>query len=181
VHHLLFSDLDYPRLGNLIKCNPSIKTAEDIAGIWKAISEGHIDAVTTDHAPHLLSEKNQGYWKAPAGIPFVQHGLAMMLRWVQDGKWALTDVVRLMAHAPAALYGVANRGFLEEGNWADIVLLGKNSETVGTENVLSKCAWSPLEGETFTWLPSQVWVSGHRAMAEGKFNFSPGQRLLFSR
>jgi dihydroorotase len=154
VHHLLFADEDYARLGNLIKCNPSIKSAQDREELWKAIGEGRLDAVTTDHAPHLLSEKHLGYRSAPAGIPFVQHGLLSMLRWVQEGKLALTDVVRLMAHTPAAMFQLTNRGFLEEGNWADVVLLENKPETVQTENVLYTCAWSPLEGQTYTWRPS---------------------------
>jgi dihydroorotase len=122
VHHLHFCDEDYARLGNRLKCNPAVKSAQDRAGLWQALAQGRIDAITTDHAPHLLSEKNLSYRQAPAGLPFVQHNLAMVLRWVQEGRFTLPEAVRLLAHNPAKIFGIQDRGYLDEGAWADIVL-----------------------------------------------------------
>jgi len=181
VHHLYFSDEDYARFGAKIKCNPAIKTPADRAGLWQAIAEGRIDAITTDHAPHLLSEKEVGYRQAHAGIPFAQHLMPMVLRWVQEEKLTLPQAVSLLSHKPAAIFNVQDRGFIEVGAWADLVLLEKKSETVSKEKLYYTCEWSPLEGETFTWMPAQVWVSGHRSFANGSFAFMPGMRLTFAR
>ena len=181
VHHLNFSDSDYQRLGTKIKCNPAIKSAVDREALWQALADGRLDVIATDHAPHLLEEKLLGYRKAPAGLPLVQHSLMMLLRWVQQGKLNLTQAVSLLSHKPAALFNVQDRGFLDEGAWADLVLLKNQSMRISKENIEYKCGWSPLEGETFTWLPSKVWVSGHLAYDNGLFNPKPGKRLTFVR
>ena len=181
VHHLHFTDADYPRLGNRIKCNPAIKTAHDQDALWQALKEGRLDVIATDHAPHLLSEKDQGYRKAPAGLPLVQHSLQMVLRWVQQGRLTLPEAATLLSHRPAALFSLQDRGYLDEGTWADMVLLEENTQTVAPANILYKCGWSPLEGETFTWKAGSVWVSGHLAYYNGSFHEKPGERLRFIR
>lgn len=181
VHHLHFTSADYARLGTRIKCNPAIKTADDQAGLWKALKEGRLDVIATDHAPHLYAEKAQGYRKAPAGLPLVQHSLMMVLRWVQQGRLELPEAVALLSHKPAALFDIQDRGYLDEGAWADMVLLEDRTLTVAPENILYQCGWSPLEGETFNWLPRSVWVSGHLAYDQGRFYEKPGERLRFAR
>jgi len=147
IGHLWFSDADYPRLGNLIKVNPAIKSAADRAALRQGLISGRIDTVATDHAPHTLEEKGRPYWQAPSGAPMVQHSLPAMMELVRQGVFPVEMAVEKMCHAPAVRYGVKERGFLDEGMWADIVVLDLSRPTwVRREDVLYKCGWSPLEG-----------------------------------
>jgi dihydroorotase len=146
VHHMYFSDQDYVALGNQIKCNPAIKTPEDRAAILKAVLEDRIDIIATDHAPHTWEEKSQAYELAPSGLPLVQHTLNLMLSHWKDGRIKLERIVDKMCHAPADCFRIAERGYLDEGYYADIVLVDVEKETkVTKESLLYKCAWSPLE------------------------------------
>jgi len=151
VHFLHFDSRDYPRLGNRIKCNPSIKTAEDRAALLRALQEGRLDIIATDHAPHTAEEKaSPDYLQAPAGLPLVQDALLSVLELYHDGELGIEDIVLRTAHNPALRYGVIDRGFLREGYWADLVLVDTERETpVTAGRVLSQCGWSPFEGETF--------------------------------
>lgn len=181
VHHLSFTDKDYPRLGDKIKCNPAIKTQADQDALWQALKEGRIDVMATDHAPHTAEEKAQGYRKAPAGLPLVQHALMIGLRWVRQGRLSLPELVDYMCHKPASLFDVEGRGYADEGAWADLVLLDERQLTVSKENIYHKVGWSPFEGESFDWIPGTVWVSGHKAYQQGTFFERPGMRLTFAR
>lgn len=183
IHHLWFCDADYDRLGMKIKWNPAIKTATDRAGIWKALLDGRIDVIATDHAPHTQEEKAQPYFQAPSGGPLVQHSVVAMLDFVAQGKISIEQVVTKMSHNPAILFRIKERGFIREGYFADLVLVNpKQSWTVNKENILAKCGWSPFEGHTFGHTVTHTWVSGHMAYANGVFNESiKGQRLLFER
>ena len=181
IHHLWFSDTDYASKGNLIKWNPAVKTAEDRAGILKAVLDGHIDIIATDHAPHTIEEKAQPYLAAPSGGPLVQHALPALLEMYHQGKISLEQVVEKTAHNPAICFNIEKRGFLREGYWADLVLVDLNSPwTVNKENILYKCGWSPFEGQVFKSSIRHTIVSGNLVWSEGGFAGDvSGKRLGF--
>jgi dihydroorotase len=183
VHFLNFDASDYERLGFLIKCNPAIKNAADREAITRALAEGRIDVLATDHAPHLLEEKAQLYDKAPSGLPLVQFALQAALQRVFEGKLTLERVVEAVCHAPATLFDVQERGYLREGYAADLVLIDPNKpHTVTREEVLSTCAWSPFEGVTFNSSIAATFVNGQRVWDGSKVDGSVrGQRLAFAR
>jgi dihydroorotase len=168
-HHLWFDDRDYARLGNRIKCNPSIKEPADRAAIRRAVAEGRIDVLATDHAPHTAEEKAQPYFKAPSGLPLIQHSLLMLLDMWKEGVLPLETLVTRACHAPAELFGVVDRGFIRPGMWADLVLIDPNLPTVvKRESLLYKCGWSPLEGHTFSSTVQMTVVNGEVAWEDGK-------------
>jgi len=173
VHHLWFSDKDYQRLGNLIKWNPAIKTEKDRLGLLKALLEDRIDIVTTDHAPHTLEEKQKPYFQSMSGAPMVQHSLNCMLEFYKQGLISLEKIVEKMCHNPAILYRIEKRGFIREGYYADLTLVDLNSTwKVKKDNILYKCAWSPLEGTAFTTKVIQTFVNGNLVYDKGAFNES---------
>jgi len=183
VHFLHFNDSDYQRLGMRLKCNPAVKSERDRRAIVQALSEGRIDVLATDHAPHLLEEKNNLYQKAPSGVPLVQFALQVALERVFVGELTLERVVEAVCHAPAQLFDVAARGFLREGFAADLVLVDpRQPYTVQRAEVLSKCGWSPFEGSTFSSSIVGTFVNGQRVW-DGR-EIAPqslGQRLSFDR
>ena len=161
VSHLLFTDQDYATLGTRIKCNPAIKSTEDRQALRQALSDGRITVVGTDHAPHLLSEKEGGCCKAVSGMPIVQFSLPAMLSLVDEGVLTIERMVELMCHNPARLFGIERRGFIREGYHADLVLLRPNSPWQVTKEIIqSRCGWSPLEGKTFHWQVERTYVNG---------------------
>lgn len=182
IHHLWFSDQDYAEKGNFIKWNPAVKTANDREGIWKALLDNRIDVIATDHAPHTLEEKSNSYMSAPSGGPLVQHALIAMLEKAEEGKISIERVVEKMAHAPAILFRIQDRGFLREGYHADIVIVDpKRQTTVFKENCLSKCAWSPFEGHTFQHAIDSTFINGRLVYRQGEIlEGSNGSRLLFN-
>jgi dihydroorotase len=150
IPHLWFSDADYARLGNRIKCNPAIKTAADRDALRKALITNKIDLIATDHAPHTSAEKSRGYWDAPSGIPSVQHSVSVMFELASQGVLTLETVVEKMCHAPAVRFGIAGRGFLRPGYMADIAIVDPAAEwVVEPSDILYKCGWSPFEGVRF--------------------------------
>ena len=163
VAHLIYTDADYTRLGTRIKCNPAIKSESDRDALRKAILDGTITVIGTDHAPHLLSEKEGGCKKAVSGMPMIQFSLQSMLQLSDEGLLSPEAVVKLMCHNPAELFKVEKRGFLRPGYKADFVLLTHDSpHTLEKSEILSRCGWSPREGDTFNWQISQTWVNGKR-------------------
>ena len=183
IHHLWFSDEDYAAKGNYIKWNPAVKTAQDRQAIWKAVLENKIDVIATDHAPHTIEEKNQSYFKAPSGGPLVQHALLAMLEKSREGKISLEMVVQKMAHAPAILFKIEERGYIREGYFADLVIVNPTKEiTISKENILSKCGWSPFEGNTFSHSIDATFVNGNIVYKDGNvISNEIGKRLLFNR
>ncbi len=181
VHHLWFSNKDYERLGSLIKWNPAIKTEEDRKGLLQALLDDRIDIVTTDHAPHTLEEKQRPYFQSMSGAPMVQHSLNIMLEFYKQGLISLEKIAEKMCHNVAALYSIKKRGFIREGYFADLTLVDLNSSwTVGKDNILYKCGWSPLEGTQFQTKITHTFVNGNLVYDNGRFNeFIPGQRLEF--
>jgi dihydroorotase len=171
VHHLWFSDKDYSRLGMLIKWNPAIKTEEDRAGLFKALLDDRIDIITTDHAPHILEEKEQAYFQAMSGAPMVQHTLNCMLEFYKQDRISLEKIVEKMCHNPAILYKMTHRGFIRKGYYADLTLVDLNKNwTVAKDNLLYKCGWSPLEGTLFQTEIQQTFVNGHLVYDKGHFS-----------
>jgi dihydroorotase len=183
IHHLWFNDTDYKRLGNFIKWNPAVKTAEDQQAIFKAVLDDRIDVIATDHAPHTLAEKENPYSKAPSGGPLLQHSLTAMLEFYHQGKIKLEKIVQKMSHHPAILFQISKRGFVREGYFADLVLVDLDRPwQVSKGNVLAKCGWSPFEGVTFKSQVTHTFVSGHLAYENGVFDESEkGVRLTFER
>jgi dihydroorotase len=183
VHHLWFCDEDYAMKGNLIKWNPAVKTQEDRAAIWKAVLENHIDVIATDHAPHTLEEKEQNYLNAPSGGPLVQHALLAMLEKSIQGVISIERIVEKMAHAPADLFRIKNRGYIKEGYYADLVEINpKHKTAVSRNNLFYKCGWSPFEGITFNHEVSRTFVNGRLVYEGGNMiEGSNGKRLLFNR
>lgn len=167
VHHLWFSDADYERLGNRIKCNPAIKTIDDRNALRKGLVDGHIDIVATDHAPHLLSEKQGNCLTAASGMPLVQFSLVAMLEMAGQGIMSFQQVVEKMCHAPATLYRIKRRGFIRTGYFADLVLLRRDPYTVSSPMILSKCGWSPFEGTSLSWRVDTTFVNGQIAFQNG--------------
>lgn len=175
-NHLWFDDRDYATLGNRIKCNPAIKSNDDRLALWAALTDGLIDTIATDHAPHPLEAKEKPYFEAPSGIPSIQHALQMMLEMafanirstsetdqpLTTDHWSLTTIVEKMCHNPARLFGIQERGFLRRGYHADLVLVRPVSEgvTVTRESLRYKCGWSPLEGMKLHSRIERVWVNG---------------------
>nr|WP_010130925.1 dihydroorotase [Microbulbifer agarilyticus] len=163
VHHLWFSEQDYPRLGNLIKCNPSIKKQSDRDALLNALHTNQIDIVATDHAPHTWEEKQVAYDVAPAGLPLVQHALLTLLDHVNHNRLSLPQVVYKTAHNPAIRYQISERGFIREGHYADLVLVDTQSPTLVTnENSLYHCGWSPFAGHQFSASIKATWVNGQK-------------------
>lgn len=161
VAHLLFSDQDYQHLGTRIKCNPAVKSLQDRQALRAALSDGRIKVVGTDHAPHLLTEKEGGCCKATSGMPMVQFSLPAMLSLVDEGVLTIERMVELMCHNPATLFGIEKRGFIREGYHADLTLVRANQPwTVNKDIIQSRCGWSPLEGKTFNWHVEQTYVNG---------------------
>lgn len=167
--HIFFSEEDYKIKGTKIKVNPAIKTKADWEEIRRAMADGRISVVGTDHAPHLLAQKQGGCAKAASGMPMVQFSLPAMLSLVDEGVLTITRVVELMSHNPARIFEVAQRGYIRKGYKADLVMVRPDSQwTVTLEGILSKCGWSPMEGCTFNWRVERTWCNGHLVYAEGR-------------
>lgn len=185
VHHLWFSDKYYSRLGNFIKCNPSIKSSADRDALIQALHNNQIDIIATDHAPHTLEEKQVDYNQAPAGLPLVEHALLSLLDHVKNKRLSLEQVVEKTAHNPAIRYGVTERGYIREGYYADLTLVDVNKTTeVSHSNNRYHCGWTPFHGHTFSSQIESTWVNGEQVF-DGQHIIDrsslPAQRLVFRR
>lgn len=184
VHHLWFSDQDYPRLGNLIKCNPAIKSSTDRDALIKAVQNNQIDIIATDHAPHTLAEKQTDYNHAPAGLPLVEHAILSLFEHVKHKRLSLEQVVEKTAHNPALRYGVKERGFIREGYYADLVLVNtERSTVVSDDNVHYHCAWTPFNDYKFSSNIQYTWVNGQQVFDGQNISSKPASsmRLEFNR
>ena len=181
IAHLLYRQLDYKELGTRIKCNPSIKKQADRDALRNAVNTGVIDVIATDHAPHLLSEKEGDALKAMSGMPMIQFSLVSMLELAEKGIFSIEPIVEKMCHAPAQIYGICNRGYIREGYQADLVLVSHGERwEVNTENILSKCGWSPLEGKSFRWKVEKTFANGHLIYSDGQVDDTyRGEELRF--
>ncbi|MEX1201829.1 MAG: dihydroorotase [Ferruginibacter sp.] len=183
VHYLHFTADDYKKLGYKIKCNPAIKSADNKKALWEALLDDRLDVIATDHAPHLLSEKEGSYEHAHAGLPLVQHSLALMLYYQQQGMITLEKLVQKMSHAVADCFQISNRGYIREGYQADLVMVNlQQAFTVKKENLLYKCGWSPLEGFKMPASIEKTMVNGQIVYENGQvIDSHRGQRLSFDR
>jgi len=183
VHHLYFSADDYEEKGSRIKCNPAIKASRHREAVWQAVLEDRIDVIATDHAPHTWKEKQNSYFQCPSGLPLVQHALNIMLEFYHQDKISMERIVEKMCHAPAELFQIDRRGYLEEGYWADLAVVDPNAEwNVLPENLEYKCRWSPFEGHTFRGKVDQTIVGGHLVYDQGLFDEEQkGRRVTFKR
>ncbi len=182
VHHLWFEELSYSTLGSLIKCNPAIKKASDRDAIRKAVADGRISILATDHAPHTWDEKQATYFNAPSGLPLIQHTLLLMLEMCEQKCFDLETIVERACHAPARLFQIIERGYIRDGYWADLVIVDPHKNTsVKNSELFSKCQWSPFPHMTFTNSIDTTIVSGKIAYNQGKLNNQcRGQRVNFS-
>ena len=179
IHHMWFDDSDYANYGTRIKWNPAIKTAHDRKALMEGIKSHAIDVVATDHAPHLMEEKDNTYLKAPSGGPMVQHSLLAMLEFYHRKKLSLNTIVEKMCHTPADIFNISKRGYIRKGYWADIVLIDPFKKyRVNRENILYKCGWSPLEGQIFSSSISHTFVNGKIAYQNGQINEEKNARKL---
>ncbi len=182
--HLWFTDADYDHKGTLIKCNPAIKTAADRQALRLALTDGRIDVIGTDHAPHLLSEKQGGCKSAASGMPVLPYSLISMLELASAGIMQMTDVVRLMCHNPAQIFSIRERGYIRQGYKADLTLVSRSDQgyKVFNADVPNKCGWTPFEGEQFHWKVCTTWVNGRAVYNEGKFDTEiKGKPVEFNR
>jgi dihydroorotase len=183
VHHLWFDESRYADLGTRIKCNPAIKTAEDRMALIAAVNDDRIDIIATDHAPHTISEKGKSYFKAPAGLPLVQHVLLCLFDMANSGRFSYERIVDKTSHAVADIFGVVDRGYVREGYFADLVLMDIDRPyAVDSGNLLAKCHWSPFEGHTFRSTVDMTIVNGRIVYRDGLLTGEiAGQRLAFNR
>jgi dihydroorotase len=180
--YLWFDDSQYESIGARLKCNPAIKSISDKTALLEALNNNKIDVIATDHAPHLLEEKSGTYWQSVSGMPQIQHSLVLMLELAKQGKTTIEKVIEKMCHAPATLYRIDKRGYIRKGYYADLVLVDRNKLwTVGAQNILSKCGWSPYEGVTFNHQVSHTFVNGKLVYENGVFDENVrGKRLEFN-
>jgi len=183
VHHLWFDESRYKDLGARIKCNPAIKSESDRAALIKAVNEDRIDVIATDHAPHTSSEKQKSYFKAPAGLPLVQHALLTLFDLAADDQISIERIVDKTSHAVADIFGVVDRGYVREGYFADLVIMDANKPcTVDSSNLLAKCHWSPFEGHTFSSSVDTTIVNGEIVFRDGALTEKiAGRKLEFNR
>jgi dihydroorotase len=183
VHHLYFNAMDYEKYGTQIKCNPAIKAPHHQEALFPALLDNRLDIIATDHAPHTWDEKSGTYFNAPSGVPLIQHTLNVMLEFYQQGKITLERIVEKMCHAPAECFRIRDRGFVEEGNWADLIIVDLEKEwTVEKSNLHYKCNWSPFENHTFKGNVDAAIVSGHLAYENGEFfEGKKGERMQFNK
>lgn len=182
-HHIYFNESDYDRLGRRIKWNPAIKTENDRSGLIESLKNGKMDVITTDHAPHTWEEKSGNYFQSNSGAPIIQYTLNCLLELHHKGEVDLPFIAEKMAHNVAEVYRIRERGYIREGYYADLVLVDLQGKTVVDQcNILSKCKWSPLEGEVLNSKVTHTWVNGHLAYANGTLNdHQKGKRLLFEK
>ena len=181
--HLTFCDEDYATLGTKIKCNPAIKSKEDREALQKAVADGTVEVIGTDHAPHRMEDKVGGALKATSGMPSIQFSLLSMLKLVDENIITIETLVERMCHAPARIFDINKRGHIAKGYYADFVLLNPNKpHTIEKECIMSKCGWSPFEGNSYNWSVEQTWVNGECVYKDGKINEEiRGKRLSFNR
>ncbi|MCF6764531.1 dihydroorotase [Thiotrichales bacterium 19S3-7] len=183
VHHLFFNDNDYTTKGSLIKCNPSIKTLTDRDTLRAAVKSNLIDVIATDHAPHTKEEKNNTYFKAPSGLPLVQHALPSLFELAHQGVFTLEEIVQKTAHNPAIIYQVKDRGFIREGYYADLVLVDPDKvQVISDETSFYKCKWNPFSGIDLHGTIQMTMVNGELLYLNGKFIYeTPALALEFNR
>lgn len=181
IAHLFFTDRDYSALGTKIKCNPAVKSLADREALRRALNDGRIAVIGTDHAPHQWADKQGGCAHAASGMPMIQFSLVSMLELVDERVLTIERLVELMCHRPALLFDVRRRGFLRKGYKADITIVRPNSPwTVTKGDIQSKCGWSPMEGHMFNWRVVHTFCNGNHVLCDGRFDDGcRGEEILF--
>lgn len=182
VHYLLLDNSMYKTMGSMMKCNPSIKELSDKEALIKAVKEGVIRVIATDHAPHTKEEKSKSYIESPSGLPLVQHSLQLMIELYKDGVFSMEEVVDRMCHAPAENFKIKSRGYLREGYFADIAIINLNqTDSLSTVNPAYKCGWTPFQGKTFRSSVVHTFINGIHIVEKGKLNnIIAGKKLSFN-
>jgi len=184
VHHLFFSEADYDTLGNLIKCNPSVKSEQDRLALIDAVQKNKIDIIATDHAPHTLEEKQQPYLQAPSGLPLNQHSLLVLLDFYAKGIFSLEQIVQKTSHNIAERFQIKDRGYIREGAFADLAVVDLSAETLVTnENILYHCGWSPFLNYSFPSVVRHTIINGEIVYQDGilKEQLPIASRIEFDR
>jgi len=184
VHHMYFNESYYSKLGNQIKCNPSIKEETDRLALIKSLLDDKIDIIATDHAPHTWEEKSKPYPQAPAGLPLVQHGLQILMDFYNQDVLSLETIVEKTSHNVAKRFQIKDRGYIREGYYADLAVLDLDAPyQVSKENILYKCGWSPFEGHKFNSSIFMTIVNGNIAFKDGVVNdnLPYGMQIEFNR
>ena len=184
VHHLWFDESDYAELGNLIVCNPAIKKVSDRDALRKALKDGYIDYVATDHAPHVYEDKMLPYLQASAGIPLIEHSFHVMIEHHKQGFYTLEEVIAYMSHKVAERFSIIDRGYVREGYKADLMIFDLDKETfVSNETELSKCGWTPFDGKKFSSSIYGTIINGTPIVIEGKIiaNNLTSEKIIFDR
>ena len=184
VHHLFFSEAAYKTHGNQIKCNPSIKTENDRLALIDAVQKNKIDIIATDHAPHTWEEKQQTYMQAPSGLPLNQHSLLVLLDFYAKGIFSLEQIVQKTSHNIAERFQIKDRGYIQEGCFADLAIIDLRNEThVTKENILYHCNWSPFQNYTFPGMISHTILNGEIVYQDGRLkdHLPTGSRIEFNR
>lgn len=180
--HLLLNTDDYKSMGTLVQMNPPLRSPENNEILWRALLDGVIDCIATDHAPHTLEEKAKGYPNTPSGMPGVETALPAMLTQAKAGRCTIAQVAHWMSTNVARIYGIPQKGKIALGYDADLVLVDLNTyRPVVREEVLSKCGWNPFEGKEFTGWPVITIVGGQIAYERGQLHTEVrGQALQFT-
>ena len=184
VHHLWFDERDYDEQGNFIVCNPAIKKVSDRDALRKALKEGYIDYVATDHAPHSFEDKKLPYGKAPAGIPLIEHSFHMMIELHKQGHYSLQEVISYMSHKVADRFSILDRGYVREGYKADLMMFDLSKKTlVKNETEKTKCGWTPFDGQTFNSSIIGTIINGKPVVVDGKLiaDSSSAEQIFFDR
>ena len=176
-HYLWFSREDYATMGNLIKVNPAIKTDKDREALINAIKQNIINTIGTDHAPHLIAEKQRPYAQAPSGAPSVQHFYPAIFQIFENNNVPFTLIPQLTAHNPARIFGIKNRGFIEPGQWADIAIIEKKS--IKQDRILHKCGWSVFQDQTINYRVLATIVNGQVGWYDGELHATKPQAIKF--
>lgn len=182
-HYLHFSREDYPVKQWRMKCNPSIKQASDRLALQRALRDGTIDTLGTDHAPHTLEEKQRSYSDCPSGLCSIQHSLLVLLAQEAEGSITLPRLVELLSHRPARLFGMEERGYIREGYWADLTLVRRGAEPylLSDGALYSPCGWSAYDGVSVRDRVVGTWVNGARVYSEAGLGPAAGRALVYSR
>ncbi|WP_439500644.1 dihydroorotase [Aminobacter ciceronei] len=181
-HHLTMSADDYARLGTLLQMNPPVRAARHRDGIWHGISQGIVDVLGSDHAPHTLTEKAKPYPASPSGMTGVQTLVPIMLDHVNAGRLTLERFVDLASHGPNRIFGMARKGRIAAGYDADFTVVDMKREvTITNAQAGSKAGWTPYDGKKVTGWPVGTIVRGIRVMWEAEITTpSQGRAVEFS-
>ncbi len=172
-NHLTFNSDEYETLGTRIQMNPPIRDKETQAGLWKAVQENIVDVFGSDHAPHTLEEKAKPYPQSPSGMPGVQTIVPTLLSHINAGRMTLEKLVDGMSGKLNQLWGVKNKGRIEQGYDADFTIVDMNKSVTYLDSMMANVSgWTPLNGRTLKGAPTYTIIAGKVVMDNGKLDES---------